>query len=408
MKWNDLLHETYGALTVNKVRTGLTMLGIVIGIGAVIGLVALGAGTQASIQNQISSIGSNMLTVRPGSGRPGEGGVRGGIGSATTLTLDDVDALRDRAQNVLAIAPEVSSRQQVTARGTNTNTSIIGTTPDYISVRSFVIEFGTFFTEQNIRSASKVAVLGPETVTALFGEDAEVPLGQKIRISGSNYTIIGVTKAKGGSGFGSSDDAIYIPITTAQRFLTGSDTVNNIYIQAETAESMTALEEDIDMIMRAQHNLDEDDVADFSIFNQADIVETASAVTSAFTMLLAAIAGISLLVGGIGIMNMMLTSVTERTREIGLRKAIGAKQADISKQFLLEAILLTLVGGALGIALGYSIAFIASAIFGIAATVTLSSVLIATGVCIVIGVVFGYYPARRASRLDPIDALRYE
>lgn len=407
MQWKDIYRESYGALAVNKVRTVLTMLGIVIGIGSVIGMVALGQGAQSSVTESIQSIGSNLLIVRPGSQQGPGTQVRGGVGSATTLTLADAEAIEKSIEGISGVAPEVSSRQQVIARGNNTNTSITGVTPVYGIVRNIQVSEGAFVTEQHLSRAAKVAVLGPTVRDDLFGENADV-VGQKVRINKTDYTIIGVTEAKGGGGFGSSDDAIYIPLTAAQRYLTGNDKVSVINVAAQDAESMTVIQESITAVLREEHNIADGEDPDFSVFNQADIVQTASSVTRTFTVLLGAVAGISLIVGGIGIMNMMLTSVTERTREIGLRKAIGARNGDISKQFLLEAVMLTLVGGIMGIILGLLIAFAANKIVNIAATVSLSSVMLAFGVSAAIGIVFGYYPAKKAAKLNPIDALRYE
>ncbi len=407
MKWQDIVKESVGALAVNKTRSLLTMLGIVIGIGSVIGMVALGQGAQNTIQANIQSIGSNLLIVRPGSQQGPGNPLRGGVGSATTLTLDDAEAIEEQVQGISGVAPEVSSRQQVTARGTNTNTSITGVTEIYSAVRNIAVTEGVFISSQHLSRAAKVAILGPTVRTDLFGEGVDV-LGQKVRINKTDYTIIGVTVAKGGGGFGSSDDAIYIPLTTAQRYLTGNDKVSVINVAAAEAGSMTTIQADITTVLLDTHHINDPASADFSVFNQADIVATASSITQTFTILLGAVAGISLLVGGIGIMNMMLTSVTERTREIGLRKAIGAKNKDISRQFLLEAVLLTLVGGILGILLGWSIALIANKLANIAASVSLFSIMLAVSVSTIIGIVFGYYPARKAAHLNPIDALRYE
>jgi len=407
MKPRDLFQETYLALSANKIRSGLTMLGIVIGIGSVIAMVSIGNGAQSSIQSSIQSIGSNLLMVMPGAQRgPGQQ-VSGGAGSARSLTQDDADAISESVASVLAVAPEISSRYQVTARGTNTNTSVVGTVGVYPTVRNIVVEEGNFITDQHVRSLSKVAVLGPTTRDDLFGV-GEVPVGQKIRIKGIEFTVIGVLKAKGGSGFGSQDDMIFIPLSSAQRFLAGADYVTTVSIQATDPTLMTTIQADVTQLLLDRHNISDVSLADFRVFNQADIVATASSVTSTFTTLLAAIAGISLLVGGIGIMNMMLTTVTERTKEIGLRKAIGAKARDINLQFLSEAVMLTGVGGIMGILLGWGISKIVSSLGLLETTMTLGSVALAVGVSALIGIVFGYYPAKRASRLNPIEALRYE
>lgn len=417
MFFSDIFFETTTALLANKVRTGLTVLGIVIGIGSVIAMVAIGTGAQQSVQESIQSIGSNLLMVRPGSQRgPGQP-VSQGQGSAVTLTLEDSDAIKDAVSSIEAIAPVVSSNSQVIANGQNTRTSISGTTPDYVSVRNLGIDAGQFFTaEQNTRLA-KVAVLGPDVVDSLFGDgsstdtsivDSADVVGKKIRIGGIDFTVIGTTASKGGSGFGSEDDVIYVPISTAMQYLSGSDALSLINITIAHESEMDAASEEITALLRERHGLSGDDASDFRVMNQSDIVQTATSVTSTFTLLLGAVAGISLLVGGIGIMNMMLTTVTERTREIGLRKAIGAKRRDISRQFLVESIVLTFCGGVLGVLLGWLAAFLFSKFGSMTTQVSLSSVLVAFGVSAAIGVLFGWYPARRASSLNPIEALRYE
>ena len=407
MKIADVLRETYSALSGNKVRTGLTMLGIIIGIGSVIAMTAIGQGAQNSISSSIQSIGANLVMVMPGAQRS-FGGPSGGRGGAQSLTVVDADAIQASIQNVAGVVREVTSRKQVVATGTNTNTSIIGTEPSYSTVRNIAIDEGSFITSQNVLSGGKVAVLGPTTRDDLFGTDATDVIGQKIRISGSEYNVIGITVSKGGSGFSNSDDAIYIPYTTAQRYLSGNKYLSEIDVSAQSSDVSSQVQADITALLTQRHNITDPTKVDFNTMNQADIIATASSVTGTFTILLAAIAGISLLVGGIGIMNMMLTTVTERTREIGLRKAIGAKRRDINFQFLTEAVVLTFVGGFLGIVLGWLIAFAVSYFGIVQATVSISSVLLAFGVSTLIGIIFGYYPARHASSLNPIDALRFE
>ena len=407
MKIADVLRETYSALSGNKVRTGLTMLGIIIGIGSVIAMTAIGQGAQNSISSSIQSIGANLVMVMPGAQRS-FGGPSGGRGGAQSLTVVDADAIQASIQNVAGVVREVTSRKQVVATGTNTNTSIIGTEPSYSTVRNIAIDEGSFITSQNVLSGGKVAVLGPTTRDDLFGTDATDVIGQKIRISGSEYNVIGITVSKGGSGFSNSDDAIYIPYTTAQRYLSGNIYLSEIDVSAQSSDVSSQVQADITALLTQRHNITDPTKVDFNTMNQADIIATASSVTGTFTILLAAIAGISLLVGGIGIMNMMLTTVTERTREIGLRKAIGAKRRDINFQFLTEAVVLTFVGGFLGIVLGWLIAFAVSYFGIVQATVSISSVLLAFGVSTLIGIIFGYYPARHASSLNPIDALRFE
>jgi putative ABC transport system permease protein len=406
MRIGDQTEEMFLSISSNKVRSGLTMLGIVIGIASVIAMLSIGQGAKAQIESSIESIGSNLLMIQPGAQRGAGSFVSSGRGSATTLTLEDAEALSD-AEYVGAVAPEASRRYQVTASGNNTNTQVMGTTPSYLAVRNVSVELGTFFTDAQTRSRAKVAVLGPTTRDDLFGEGAS-PIGQKIRVNGINFTIVGVTAAKGGSGFSNQDDMIFIPVTAMQTYLSGGESVSTISVQAVDQASMALAQQSVTETLLVRHGISDPLLADFSVMNQSDIVSMASSVTDTFTMLLASIAGISLLVGGIGIMNMMLTTVTERTREIGLRQAVGARKSEIVTQFLGEAILLTLIGGLAGILFGYGAAKAISAFAGTATSVSWASVGFAAGVSIAIGLIFGYYPARRAAQLNPIQALRYE
>jgi putative ABC transport system permease protein len=410
MNLKDTLHETYTALSANKVRSGLTILGIVIGISSVIAMVSIGSGASASIANNIQSLGSNLLQVTPGVQRMAGGfAVSAGRGASKTLTSADADAILSVA-GVKAVAQEVSGRYQITAKGTNTNTTVNGTTSSYPDIRNVAVAEGSFISDTQNDSAAKVAVLGPTTMTDLFGEDADAAsvVGQSIRIKSMEFKVIGVTAAKGGSGFNNADDIIYIPVKSAQRYLSGDQYLSSIDVQAESSDAMTQAAADITALLLARHHISDETAADFSVLNQADILASASSITATLTYLLAAIGGISLLVGGIGIMNMMLTTVTERTKEIGLRKAIGARRADISKQFLIEAVALTLVGGVVGIALGWGISYAVNLTGLVATSVSLTSVALAFGVSALTGIVFGYYPARRAAALNPIEALRYE
>lgn len=411
MNYRDTLLETFSALSANKVRSGLTILGIVIGIASVIAMVSVGNGAQATIQSSIESLGSNLLIVYPGATRnPGGAGVSTGRGSSETLTPDDADAIASEVSGVSAVAEENSGRYQVTAKGTNTNTTVDGVTPNYAEVRNVQVDQGSFITDSQVHALSKVAVLGPTTVTDLFGDNtaAADAIGQTIRIKGLVFTVIGVTVSKGGSGFTNQDDMIYIPVTSAERYFAGKNYLSSIDVQAADSADMTQVEDDVTNLLLDLHGIKDATQADFSILNQADIISTASSITGTFTLLLAAVAGISLVVGGIGIMNMMLTTVTERTREIGLRKAVGASAADINRQFLLEALALTLVGGIAGVILGWLISWGISLTGLLTPVVSLSSVLLAFGVSAAIGIGFGWYPARRAARMNPIDALRYE
>lgn len=404
----DLIRETYFALSANKSRSALTMLGIVIGIASVITMISIGQGAAKDIEANIQSLGSNLLIVMPGSARNIGSLVRGGMGSAATLVLEDAQAIKEQIAFIQEIAPSVSSREQVkTVTGTNTNTSIYGVDTAYASVKNITFEFGSFLNETHTQRLSKVAVIGSSVRDELFGEGAD-PTGQKIRIKNLEFTIIGVTQAKGGFGMGSTDDIIYIPLATAQRYLTGSDSLSNINVQIKQADLMTAAQDEITSLLLARHKISDSLNADFNVVNQADIINTMTSVTDTMTLLLGAIAGISLVVGGIGIMNMMLTTVTERTREIGLRKSLGAKNKDISQQFLSESVALTFIGGLMGIILGWLAGILITKFSGTTTTVTATSVLFAFAVSAAIGIIFGYYPARRAAKLNPIDALRYE
>jgi len=413
MKTKDLFEETYSALTVNKVRSGLTMLGIVIGIASVIAMVAIGQGAQSTIQSSIQSIGSNLIIITPGATKTIGSPVSAGRGSAETLTEDDANAIAQNVSNVAAVSPSVSGRYQVIYSGANTNTSVMGVVPAYTQVRNLQVDQGVFVTDSDVNSSNRVAVIGPTVLQDLFGGNAtatpDMAIGKTIRIKNIDFKVVGVTLSKGGSGFSNQDNMIYVPLSAAQHFLLGTTSyVTEIDVEAQTASSMTQVQNDITTLLLQRHNITDPTLADFSVMNQSDIVAAASSVTGTFTTLLAAIAGISLLVGGIGIMNMMLTTVTERTREIGLRKAIGAKKKDITTQFLGESVLLTFTGGFIGIVLGWLIAFLISYFGKITTNVSISSIMLAFCVSALIGIVFGYYPAKRAASLNPIEALRYE
>lgn len=408
MEFKEIIKEAFGTLTVNKLRTGLAALGIVIGIGSVIALISLGQATQASVQNQIQSLGANLLTVNPGAANAG--GVRGTEGGGTTLTNEDADAIKNSPTQVTTVAnvsPEVARRAQVSTGRNNTNVQIIGATPAYLSVHKVSIDTGNFIQQGDADGMRKVAVLGPQVVTDLFGEGAD-PIGQTIRINGQSLNIIGVTVSKGGTGFQNQDNLVFVPLSTAQKQLFGQAYLSRIALEAKSEDVMTAAQNEVGYLLLARHKINDPSQADFTIFSQADILTAATAATGTFTTLLSGIAAISLLVGGIGIMNIMLVTVTERTREIGLRKALGAKKKVIITQFLTESVILTFVGGLFGMALGIIVSFIISNLTGLLFVVSPQAILLAVTVSAGIGILFGWYPARRAANLQPIEALRYE
>ena len=407
MSYIELIIESLGTLKLNKMRTFLAILGIVIGIGSVIALLSLGQATQAMISSQIESLGSNLLTVNPGSTR--QGNVAGGAGSRTTLTLDDAAAISGSTQitTIAKVSPELSRRTQVTTGGSNTNTQIVGVTADYLDVHKIGIATGNFITDRDVTQMTKAAVIGPQVATDLFGVGS-TPVGQTIRISGKTFTIIGITESKGGTGFMNQDDIIFVPLTTAQKQLFGVTYLSSIALEAKNADLMTSAQDEVGYFLLTRHKISDPAQADFSIFSQADILNTATSATGTFTALLSGIAAISLLVGGIGIMNIMLVTVTERTREIGLRKALGAKKKVIITQFLIESIILTFTGGVIGILFGLIVSFIISKLINAPFIISPSSMLLAFAVSTGIGILFGWYPAKKASDLQPIEALRYE
>lgn len=403
MKSIDVLEETYAALSANRIRSSLTILGIVIGIASVIAMLSIGNGAKQSIQGNIESLGSNLLTILPGVVQPGRGIVSSGRGSAETLKIEDASAIAE-LPGVAALSPELSRRFQiVSSTGNNTNTTVTGATSAYATVHNLNVSEGSFISDENVRGLGRQAVLGATVAKDLFPDTDAI--GKTVRINGGSYRVIGVLTSKGGFGFSGPDDMVFVPVTTMQKILTGSDSYSTIAVQVTNKDLMSDLQQNITDLLMTRHRVAE---ADFSVISQEDILGTLSSVITTFTLFLAAIASISLVVGGIGIMNMMLTTVTERTKEIGLRKAVGAKQVDIRIQFLVEAVMLTLLGGIIGTAIGWVVSFGVTATGLLQTSVSLSSVLLACGVSAGIGIVFGYYPAARAARLSPIDALRYE
>jgi len=404
----ETIAESVGTLLRNKLRTGLAILGIVIGIGSVIALISLGEASQQAVQNQIQSLGSNLLTVNPGA--VSTGAVRGAAGGGTTLTLDDAKAIGSSPQvtTIKTVSPEVQKRSQVTAGKNNVNIQIIGVTPGYAEVHKVTVSDGQFITDIDVASSGKVVVLGPTVVSDLFGGDAASAIGQTVRIGSNSLRVVGVTTAKGGTGFQNQDNIAFVPVSTAQKQLFGQNYLSSIALEAKSADVMTDAQNEVGYLLLARHKIDSPANADFSIFSQADILSAASSTTGTFTTLLSGVAAISLFVGGIGIMNIMLVTVTERTREIGLRKALGAKKKTIITQFLIEAIILTFTGGAIGVAIGvafsYGYAMLTGSVFVMSPIAVLLAVFVSAG----IGILFGWYPAQKAASLQPIEALRYE
>lgn len=405
----DLLEtiiEGFQTLTLNKMRTGLAILGIIIGIGSVITLISLGQGSQQSIENRIQSLGSNLLTVSPS--RQNSGGVMGQSGGVTSLVLADAKVIEEKFSNTLVnkVSPEYSNRSQVVAGRNNSNVSVIGVYPTYAEIRKVNMDKGVFISDRDVSAMTKVAVLGPTTATDLFGEIS--PIGKTIKVGNQTLKVIGVTVSKGGTGFNNPDDMIYVPLTTAQKQIFGRDNLTSIAVEAKTKEVMVQAQDEIGYLLLKEHKLNSPTDADFTIMSQSDLLSTASQVTRTLTALLGGIAAISLLVGGIGIMNIMLVTVTERTREIGLRKALGAKRKTIITQFLIESILLTFTGGIFGMIFGLTTSFLISKVMNLAYIISFSSIALAMGVSSLIGIIFGLYPARKAANLQPIEALRYE
>jgi putative ABC transport system permease protein len=404
------IRNALGAIGSNKMRSALTMLGIIIGVASVVLLVAIGQGAQASVTSRIQSLGTNLLSISPGG--PNQTNVRfggGGGGSASaSLKPTDADAITLHVGNLLSgIEPEYRSRMQVIYGSQNTNTSIIGTVPAYITVRNAPVAFGSFFTQDNLTNSDKVAVIGPTVVTDLFPTEPN-PLGKAIRIGNNIFTVIGVMQSKGGSSGGNADDMILIPLTTMQERVMGSKILTSISVSVTNQSDMTYAQSLITAILMNEHRISDPKNQDFTVLNQADAVQTLNDVTGTFTLLLGGIAAISLLVGGIGVMNIMLVSVTERTREIGIRKAIGAKKRDIMLQFLIESTVLSVLGGVIGIILSLIGSWIATTYFGVSAIIAVSSIILAFGFSIAVGIFFGMLPAYHAAKLRPIEALRYE
>ena len=399
------LRIAFKALGRNKLRTVLTMLGMIIGVAAVIAVVAMGTGAQVQIEEQIRSAGTNLITIFPGSVT--QGGVRGGMGTNTRLTSEDAQALRDLPE-VEYVSEMVSTRTQVIYGNQNWNTQVQGTNVDLPSIRSWPVKYGAFFSAEDVRTANKVCVLGANVATNLFGDDVD-PTDQQIRVRNQIFRVLGVMTSKGaGAGGMSQDDQMFTPYTTVMKKLSGTQFINNIIVSTRSADQIASAQTSIDATLRTRHEIAEGEPNDFTIQTQEDIVALRTQQTQTMTSLLAGIAVVSLVVGGIGIMNIMLVSVTERTREIGLRLAIGARGSDVLLQFLIEAVVISAVGGVVGIGLGYLVSEGLKYYENLPTVVPLNSVIIAVAVSAFVGIFFGFYPARKAAGLDPIEALRFE
>ena len=395
----------FSALMANKMRSLLTMLGIIIGVGAVIAMVSIGMGVRNNIQQSIASLGSNMLIVMPGA--ENRTGVRGGAGSKTTLEDEDADAIKAKIGGIDNVSAMVSGSYQVVFGNSNWKTSVQGVSPDYMDIRSLEVESGIFITEHDMVKRNRVAVIGSTVSENLFG--GSNPVGQNIRIDNQPFKIIGVLKKKGQSSMGQDqDDVIIVPMTTAQERMLGINYVHSINVQVSSPDIMDEVQEDIETLLRQRHHIAKGQEDDFNVRNLTSLMETMDSTTAMITMLLGAVAGISLLVGGIGIMNIMMVSVTERTREIGIRKALGATFRNIMMQFLIESVVIGIIGGVIGIFMGCTLSIAVAEFFNFNTVITLLPIAVSFFFAVGTGLFFGIYPARKAAKLDPIEALRYE
>ncbi|MDD6133588.1 MAG: ABC transporter permease [Selenomonadaceae bacterium] len=405
MLFSESFQMALTSLYANKMRSLLTMLGIIIGVGAVIALVSVGMGVRSNVTSSIASLGSNMLIVSPGSSN--RGGTRGGAGSMQTLKYDDATAIKEKIKNIDYVSPSVSSSYQVVYGNNNWKTSVQGVTPEFMAIRSLSISNGSFISVNDMNKRSRVAVIGTTVAENLF--DQENPVGKNIRINNQPYKVIGLLDSKGQSSMGQDqDDMIYVPITTAQERMLGITYVQSINIQVSDQKYMDRVQAEVETLLRTRHHLVGDKENDFNVRNLTSLMETVSQSTAMLTMLLGAIAGISLLVGGIGIMNIMMVSVTERTREIGIRKALGATFMNIMTQFLIESMVIGVIGGIIGIVVGCAASQIIATVGNFKTVITVTPILVSFVFAVGTGLFFGIYPARKAAKLDPIEALRYE
>lgn len=405
MLFKESFQIALASLLANKMRSLLTMLGIIIGVGAVIAMVSIGMGVRSNVTNSIASLGSNMLIIMPGSSN--RGGVRGAAGSMQTLKYDDAKAIQEKIPDVEYVSPTVSSSYQVVYGNNNWNTSVQGVTPELMSIRSLTVSYGAFISENDLQKRQRVAVIGTTVAENLF-EDKD-PVGQNIRINNQPYKVIGLLKSKGQSSMGQDqDDMVYVPLTTAQERMLGVTYVQNINLQVKNADKMDQVQAQVEQLLRTRHHITGDKEDDFNVRNLTSLMQTVQQSTTMLTLLLGSIAGISLLVGGIGIMNIMMVSVTERTREIGIRKALGATFLNIMTQFLIESMVIGIIGGLIGIGLGCLASKLIAQAGSFTTVITPAPILVSFLFAVGIGLFFGIYPARKAARLDPIEALRYE
>ena len=405
MLFTELSKMAALSLIANKLRTLLTMLGIIIGVAAVIAMVSVGMGVKKNVVDSISRLGSNLLMVMPGSSN--RGGVRGAAGSVITLTYDDAKAIKEKIKDVSYVSPTVQGSYQVVYGHENWNTSVYGVIPEYVDIQSLTMKSGLFFSEHDVEVRSRVAVIGTTVATNLFGEVN--PVGKKIRVGNAPYTVIGLLASKGQSNMGQDqDDVVLIPLTTAQERLIGITYVRSINVQVSDSDKMDSVQAQIETLLRQRHRIKKDAEDDFNVRNLTSLMETMNETTTMITLLLGAVASISLVVGGIGIMNIMMVSVTERTREIGIRKAIGATFNNVMLQFLIESTMISVIGGIIGIFLGIGLAKAISEFGNFTTVISALSIVVSFGFSLFVGIVFGMLPARKAAKLDPIDALRYE